>query len=246
MDINWKEVGLVTVFGGLGGALSLVYSLTVGNPPAIQLPWGLLAYIFLGMGAGYLGVYVIAKTDTRQLTHCLGFAVACGLSWAPIMDATTALVENNKQRALHAKVNQLIEETRTVASELRNTSDEKLSVTTDSAIVTVTSLLDTSSKIDDLRLRVAAHKSVEEVIESLNEVSKRDFELASRARKDILYTLSSSGGWYGSHPSSMSVFARELLPFSVDASKAVGSRIIDEKDDDSQPSDENKKETGSN
>lgn len=93
MDINWKEFGLVALFGAVGGALSLVYSLTVGNPPVISpLPWGIFAYTFLGAASGPLGVYLIAKTDTqRHAIHCLMFAAACGFSWAPILDGTSGL-----------------------------------------------------------------------------------------------------------------------------------------------------------
>lgn len=72
MKIDLKEVGLVFFAGAIGGLLSLVYSLTVGKPPLIDGIWlAIPAYMFLGSGTGYLGVYVLARTDTRHVTHCL-------------------------------------------------------------------------------------------------------------------------------------------------------------------------------
>jgi hypothetical protein len=57
MHINHKELGAVAVAGALGGGASLVYSLTVGLPPAIDaLPWGAPAYLLLGAIAAFFGV----------------------------------------------------------------------------------------------------------------------------------------------------------------------------------------------
>jgi len=92
---HFKEGVIITIAGGIGGLLSFTYAIASKSELAIGLPWSLPAYVFLGMGAGYLGVYLIAKTDTSHLHHALGFSVACGLSWAPIMNASNALIKQN-------------------------------------------------------------------------------------------------------------------------------------------------------
>jgi hypothetical protein len=51
-----------------------------------------LVSALVGGVASYLGVYLLANTDTKQRSHCLAFAVACGLSWKPVVEAATTLV----------------------------------------------------------------------------------------------------------------------------------------------------------
>lgn len=93
MQLDPKEVGYVAGAGAIGGAASLLYSTTDAAPPTIAaIPWSILAYPVLGAIAAILGVFLIARNDTKAATHCLAFAIACGLSWAAIFEGASALV----------------------------------------------------------------------------------------------------------------------------------------------------------
>jgi len=59
---------------------------------------GVLASSALGTGAGFIGVYVIANSDTRSLLRCLGFALLCGFSWKPVYDGGEAIVKQGGLR----------------------------------------------------------------------------------------------------------------------------------------------------
>ena len=112
------ELLYVLIAGGFGGLISIVFSINGGENPIIPLlPFGFIVYILLGMAAGMLGVYVIAKTDTRHFAHCLGFSLACGIAWSPVIDGARALAAKNTDKAklefsnenYKAKIDQLTE-----------------------------------------------------------------------------------------------------------------------------------------
>lgn len=185
-NIDWREVGLVTLAGALGGAVSLVYSITVGNAPVVApLPWGAPAYAVLGATAALLGVYLIAKTDTRHAYHCLVFAVACGISWAPIFDGASALVRQNRERIINAKVEEQAKEVRAIAGQLRTVPLDRLKPTATAANQRVESLFAAASETRDPKLAVSVNASVAELVESLQEVSKKDPAIAASVFKNV-------------------------------------------------------------
>lgn len=187
MSVNWKEVIHIAIAGVIGGELSLVYSFTVGTPPVI-VPWpvGILAYAFFGLVAGLFGVYLLAKTDTSQVMHCLMFAVACGFSWVPILDATSALVQRNHETRLNARVEVKAEEVRALAARLSSVPADQLVSTADLAVRNVESLLAAAAETRDRRLALSVNSSVKKVTESFEEVAKKDPKLALGALRNIL------------------------------------------------------------
>ncbi|HEV3458179.1 MAG TPA: hypothetical protein VHG32_16560 [Thermoanaerobaculia bacterium] len=84
--------------GAFGGALSWVYSITLGLPLHLGGTVAVLASILLGAGAAVLGVYVLANTDLGQVGHALAFAVLCGFSWQIIYQAGQSTVNRLQAR----------------------------------------------------------------------------------------------------------------------------------------------------
>jgi hypothetical protein len=118
---DWKFAGYIVAFGAVGGAVGLVWSLTLGNKPAVDtFPWGIPAYLILGATAAFLGVYMIAKTDLRNVPHAFGFALACGISWAPVLDAGSALVTQVRTQKAKEQVQSQLQETRTAIAALKS------------------------------------------------------------------------------------------------------------------------------
>lgn len=193
MDVNWKEVGFVALAGAIGGALSLIYSLTVGVPPVIEaLPWGFFAYLALGAGAGVFGVYLVAKTDTRQFAHCLAFALACGVSWAPIFDGTSALVKNNRERLVNAKVASTTEETRVAVQNLGKATDQELPKAASSVVRAVTDLLAIAPEATDRHVLITSAQSIDGAMDALQVVSQKNPEVAKKAKSEIIAAAGAS------------------------------------------------------
>lgn len=190
MSINWKEAGFITLAGGVGGGLSLVYSITVGNPPTLELPEGLFAYIFLGMGAGFLGVYLIAKTDTSQLTHALGFAIACGLSWAPIMDATTALVKQNTERQLNQETEYISERVKTDKERAQNAPGEELSAISERIGEYSEQLAEIVTSANEVETINKANNVLSSIGDVVSTIGERDKKLASTTQRKIYGVVS--------------------------------------------------------
>jgi capsule polysaccharide export protein KpsE/RkpR len=56
--------------------------------------------MFLGAIAGFLGVYLIAKTDPAQTGHAIAFSLACGVFWGPVISGAEAIVTKEKTQAI--------------------------------------------------------------------------------------------------------------------------------------------------
>lgn len=187
MEVNWKEVGLVALAGAIGGALSLIYSMTVGVPPVIEaFPWGFFAYLALGAGAGVFGVYLVAKTDTRYAIHCLAFAAACGVSWAPIFDGTSALVKNNRERAVNAKVASKTEEAKVAIQNLRKATDQELPTAASFVARTVSDLLAIAPEATDRYVSISVAQSIDGAMDALQTVHQKNPTIANQATSEIV------------------------------------------------------------
>lgn len=91
-SVNIREVVFILVFGAFGGRSRGCMQRQSVNHFQINVLASLVASTVLGTGAAFVGVYVIANTDTRDFLRCLGFALLCGFSWKPVYDAGSALV----------------------------------------------------------------------------------------------------------------------------------------------------------
>src|SRR5258708_6716712 len=84
--------------GAFGGALSWVYSITLGLPLHLQGVYAVLASILLGAGAALFGVYLLANTDLRNVAHALVFAVLCGFAWQIVYEAASSMLSRQAAR----------------------------------------------------------------------------------------------------------------------------------------------------
>jgi len=95
---NWPSIR-VALSGAVGGLVFWVLMRITGvNPFGWRWYAGIPTSLLLGGVAAFLGVYLIANSDTSQaaeLKHTLAFALVCGIVWSPVIDAA-------KQTALGA------------------------------------------------------------------------------------------------------------------------------------------------
>jgi hypothetical protein len=91
--VNWKEIGIVSGCGAVGGLLAwLIAAVNVG----VDAAWGLslAASVLGGAVAAGAGVYLLANTDTKQAARCIFFSVFCGVSWQPIVETAKNLAND--------------------------------------------------------------------------------------------------------------------------------------------------------
>ena len=102
-NVDIKEVGLILTAGAVGGELSVLFAKLYDQPFKTSVLLAVIASPFLGMGAAYIGVYVIANSDTKAFLRCLGFAMLCGLTPKPIYDiGATLITQRDRQQEIVA------------------------------------------------------------------------------------------------------------------------------------------------
>jgi hypothetical protein len=94
-DASMKEI----LLAGAGGGIAFwAYTLFRGGQPAAEkaqfapetwlwVSLGLM--VILGAAAAFVMVYFVAATNTKERMRAVGFAVACGLCWEPVLAGVT-------------------------------------------------------------------------------------------------------------------------------------------------------------
>jgi len=86
----------VVLSGMIGGLVFWVLMRITGVQP-LGLNWyaGVPASLLFGGVAGFLGVYMLANSDTSQgpkIKHTFAFALVCGIVWSPVIDTAKQTV----------------------------------------------------------------------------------------------------------------------------------------------------------
>jgi len=112
----------VVALGAFGGALAFVYAqlAEAGRPPPIHLVY----YVALGAGAGFVGVFLVARTDRSMPLHMMALALASGFGFKPIFDSLDALLEREQTERAAVVVQRQGAELRRVGAELREVAEE--------------------------------------------------------------------------------------------------------------------------
>lgn len=183
-----KEIGMVLLFGALGGILCWIYSLSVGEtlPFKTMHPlWAIISSISLGAGAGGIGIYVIFNSDSRDIRRFLFIALLCGFSWNPVYEAGGALINQKANQNLEKQVKDNAVALNTLTQELPGTPEsqlpEKMNQITQSAI----GLLNELPKVGDRKLEAEARDSVQNAVAVIEKSAQSRPEEGSKALQQI-------------------------------------------------------------
>jgi hypothetical protein len=165
--INPKEIALILLFGAIGGGLSLVYAATVGQPIQGSLWVAVPGSVVLGTFAAFIGVYVIANTDTSDFLRCLGFSLLCGFAWKPVYDAGSALVTQQTRANQIAKVQQLNETVGEAVSEVASKTTKPTADDIAKAASAAFSAIDEAHKTGEVEVKIGALKQASALNDAL-------------------------------------------------------------------------------
>jgi len=154
--INPKEIAWILFFGAIGGSLSLVYAATVGQPIPGSLWVAVPGSVVLGTFAAFIGVYVIANTDTSDFLRCLGFSLLCGFAWKPVYDAGSALVTQQTRATQIDKVQQLNEKVSEAVSEVTSKTTKPTADDIAKAASAALSAIDEAHKTGEVEVKIGA------------------------------------------------------------------------------------------
>ncbi len=94
---NTRQALTIVGGGAVGGGLSWLFTIAGGGHLGnlSTLP-AILTSIVLGAGAGFIGVYVVANSDRRDLVRCLAFAVLCGFAWRVVYEGGESMLSKRQ------------------------------------------------------------------------------------------------------------------------------------------------------
>lgn len=160
---------LVVSFGAAGGLIAWVLQKSTGGQ---LLPWkwyaAIPAALLLGGGAAGVGVYVLAKTDLKQVGNALFFALLCGVFFDPVWKAGSDFIGG---AVAQAKATSAAEETATATGELDKSvstaSGEQVKVEVTNASEAATNLIRQAARVPDENLRKELQKKSSRAVDSI-------------------------------------------------------------------------------
>jgi len=189
MNVDWREVRLVAAAGAVGGFLSWVYAEVLGTPIGLGGAWSFLAALCLGTGAGILGVYLVAKTDMQAAVHGLVFAMACGFSWKPVLEATGALVDARIEEQREEEVDRETDTAQQASQKLAGGARDE-SALEDSVAATRSALRVSVKSVDSLEER---SRQLQEIVVNITQAKGFSVEERIRSLHAIGDTAASAG-----------------------------------------------------
>jgi hypothetical protein len=139
--------------GAFGGALSWLWSITLGAPLKLQPTVAAIASIILGAGASVIGVYLIANTDRKDIGRALAFAILCGFSWQIVYEAGSSTLDRRDARADVQQASSSVQEN---ARELTTAPEAKKTEVVQDLVGNATVLLQASEHADSEEANKAA------------------------------------------------------------------------------------------
>jgi len=175
MKPETKQLVGVLIAGAIGGFLSWVYSVATGHHP--PLPWygWIPSSVALGVGASFLGVYLLANSDlqgTKSFFRGIAFAGMCGFAWKPIYDAGGALVEDTIQKKAEQRALSRAEDAAGLASSLPQTPQAELPAKISETKKAAMELLDKLPEVHDREARQKVESATTNLVSSLREVKQ--------------------------------------------------------------------------
>lgn len=186
MDANLKIAFLVALFGAIGGFLSWVYAAVLGQPFSQSWWVAALASTSLGMGAAFLGVFLIANTDTKALLRCLAFAMLCGFSWKPVYDAAGAFINQEINTKQERETMKLFALAKISAAELSKARPEQIPEIAFKASEANLAALRAASKVENSEIRRNALVQSTEIMKSIDSTIEANPGVNDAAIKQLL------------------------------------------------------------
>lgn len=163
----------VIVGGLIGGLGSWVWATTVGPPPLIDsIYFAIPSYVFLGGLAGYLGVVLIAKTDTKEHFHASAFALACGLFWGPVITGAKAIVTQKEAQETARNTKQIGAQLGNEVSLLRNKIEADLASIDDHGTVEHSIPWGLAPSGDERTIEIGSEASLQQQLERIEELER--------------------------------------------------------------------------
>jgi hypothetical protein len=174
-----KDVKLVLFAGAGGGLLSWIYTIMVGTTFGIDRWLALPCCIALGMGSALIAVYVITPTDVSKTGQLIGYAVLCGITWKPILDAGRVVISQR------IEVSQQRQQTQAAAQQLKTAPPAEVTKQVAAAVDSTTKLLRGADRLGSDELKKDAAQPAKEAVNAIAATSTHDPEAAKVALHEI-------------------------------------------------------------
>lgn len=167
-NTRWRDPGLVALFGGIGGLTAWVWLYAIGTPPDEGIA-GVFTNIFLGIIAGFIGVYVLKVDASRFLTHTLALALLCGFAWKPTLEAGREYVVTQNAESVAADQREFAENR---IAQLREADPEMAPELIRDLASVSQELIKSEASIRNPRLKLELNSVVAESVEAISNASQ--------------------------------------------------------------------------
>jgi hypothetical protein len=191
---NLLYLGAIALAGAFGGLLYWIIARWTGT----QLPKAfgnavVLVLMLLGAIAAAVGVYVLTASNVKAIRTYI-FAVLCGLSWQPMIDAGRSLAANSA--ALNAAVNQSAQVGQHVEQiQTADNSGNAAAVTAavQQAVPAINKTLELSTNVADQDKKTEVLDSSKQAITQLQQSAARAPDASVNGLQNVTVTAANAG-----------------------------------------------------
>lgn len=173
----WWFYGLFAVGGGaLGGLGWFAYVNALDQEPAFRGFWSAILAMALGALAGLVGT-VLVKTDRTDRLHYIAVAIACGLSWKPVIESAKTVVKTTEEKREIVSLERMTKEASNAAIANPADAGKHIALVREAAV----ELVARSEKITDPVLKARAAAAASEAVQTLADVAAKDVPSSEEA-----------------------------------------------------------------
>ncbi len=179
-------VFLVILGGIIGGFVSWLLTIIADQKPVFDTPLAAIpASMLFGAVAAFIGIYLLANTDTRAVKRCVAFAILLGLSWQFVIESGELYVRQSlKRREVRndkATLSAAVEE----LSQVEKMSPKEQADVFEQIAASSRSLLKNSLKLFDESLARDSRLAVKDAAREIQNTSEKNPQLAITALAQV-------------------------------------------------------------
>ena len=168
------NAAIVAGIAAVGGFLSWLFGLYLGNDPHYSALVDLIVSILLGAGAGIIFVYLIANTDRSDMTRLCALALLSGFFWEAVWVGSRVLIERQSENMTVAAVEDAAMRAETLTDSLATASPEERAAILDEIERETKRVAELTAKVDSVSRRAEIDSATEPLMAKFKQLPETE------------------------------------------------------------------------